>query len=215
MPEDETMRVNTMGTFYLMDAARRLGVQTVIMASTYFVLGVGNRISSSPFKVSYLPIDEKHPLRPEDTYSLSKLLAEEILSAFNRAYGIRTVALRLLGVHYPEHARHTFGQTPLMESTATSVTGLVGTTWQYVDARDVAQACRLALEAEGMNGFEAFFLATDTTLLEDTRVVVERLYPELEEMAATLCGKQGIISIEKARAKLGFTPQHSWRTESV
>jgi nucleoside-diphosphate-sugar epimerase len=72
LPEDETMRVNTMGTYYLLDAARRLGVKKVAAASTYYVLVWDFASATKPFVVEYLPIDEEHPLRPEDTYSLSK-----------------------------------------------------------------------------------------------------------------------------------------------
>ena len=82
MPEDETMRVNTMGTFYMIDAARRLGVKRFAMASTFYVLGLGFNISDRPFWPEYLPIDEKHPCTPESTYGMSKLLGEEILAAF-------------------------------------------------------------------------------------------------------------------------------------
>ena len=209
LPEDETMRVNTMGTYYLLDAARRLGVRQVVMASTFYVLGLGFRISDKPFVVDYLPMDEEHPNRPEDTYSLSKILDEEILAAFNRAYDIQGVALRLMGVDMPHRTTHNMGQTP--EAKPGWVGGPRGTTWQYVDARDVAQACRLSLEAKGLEGFEAFYLSTDTQLAEETRAAVERLYPDLKEMAAKLKGHEGIISIEKARRKLGYEPRHSWR----
>ncbi|MBM3188369.1 MAG: NAD(P)-dependent oxidoreductase [Chloroflexi bacterium] len=211
LPEDETMRVNTMGTFYILDAARRLGVRQVLFASTFYVLGLGNRISDAPFVVEYLPIDEGHPLRPEDTYGLSKVLGEEILAAFNRAYDIQTIAFRLMGVTYPHVNVGWFSTNVVPEAKPGHVGGPIGTTFQYVDARDVARACRLALSAEGLDGFEAFYLATDTMLAEDTRVVVERLYPDLRAMAANLKGKEGMVSIEKARRKLGFEPQYSWR----
>ena len=209
MPEDETMRVNTMGTYYLMDAARRLGVLKVAMASTFYVLGLGFRISDRPFVVEYLPIDERHPCRPESTYCLSKLLDEEILAAFQRAYGIQTAAFRLMGVHYAHYPTHRFDQVP--EARPDHVGGPKGTTWQYVEGRDVAQACRLFLETPPFEQFEAFYLATDTTLAEDTRVVVERTCPDLAAMAAVLQGKEGMISIKKAQEMLGYRPQHSWR----
>jgi nucleoside-diphosphate-sugar epimerase len=207
LPEDETMRVNTMGTYYLLDAARRLGVRKVVMASTFFVLGLGFRISDKPFVVEYLPIDEEHPLRPEDTYSLSKVLGEEILAAFSRAYDIQTVAFRLMGVDYPHWRRHTFGVDPERRPEGMKRFS----TFQYVEAEDVALACRLALEAEGLEPFEAFYLATDTTLAGETRPVLERVYPELAAMASSIQGYDGLISIEKARRKLGYDPQHSWR----
>jgi nucleoside-diphosphate-sugar epimerase len=210
-PEDETMRVNTMGTYYLLDAARRLGVRKVVMASTYYVLGMGFRISKDPWVVDYLPIDEEHPCRPEDTYGLSKLLDEEILEAFGRAYGIQGAAFRLMGVVYPHRETGWFQTNMMPEAQPDHKGGPYGTTWQYVDARDVVQACQLALEAKGLERFEAFYLSTDTMLAEETRVVVERCCPDLKEMAANLKGYEGMISINKARKKLGYEPKWSWR----
>jgi len=213
LPEDETMRVNTMGTYYLLDAARRLGVKKVAAASTYYVLGLGFRISNKPFVVEYLPIDEEHPLRPEDTYSLSKMLNEETMAAFSRAYDMQCVAFRLMGVTFPHREVGWFKPGEKPEAQPNHVGGPLGGTLQYVDARDVAQACRLALEVEGLEPFEAFYLATDTVLAEETRMVVERCYPDLKEMAANLKGYEGIISIKKAQQKLGYKPQWSWRDQ--
>lgn len=211
LPEDETMRVNTMGTFYVVDAARRLGVEKVLFASTYYVLGLGNRTSSDPWIVEYLPIDEEHPCRPESTYGLSKLLGEEILKSFSRAYGLQTVAFRLMGVVYQHRPTGWFNPPDRPPADPDHRGGPIGTTWQYVDARDVAQACALALVAENLEPFEAFYLATDTTLDEETGEVIARCCPDLKEMAANIKGFDGMISIEKARRKLGFTPRYSWR----
>jgi len=212
LPEDETMRVNTMGTFYLMDAARRLNVKKVLFASTYYVLGMGNRSSKDPWIVEYLPIDEEHPLTPEDTYGLSKMLDEEILRTFSRAYGIQTVAFRLMGVVYPHRSGGWFNPPDNPPAQRDHKGGPFGTTWQYVDARDIAQACGLALEAEGLEPFEAFYISTDTTLAEETSAVIARCCPDLKEMAANVKGFEGMISIDKIRAKLGYEPKYSWRT---
>lgn len=215
LPEDETMRVNEMGTYYLVDAARRLGVKRVAFASSFYVLGLGFRITDKPFQVDYLPIDEEHPLRPEDTYSLSKVLGEEMLKAFSRAYGIQTIALRLQPIDHKTARGLPGGQgerAPLHpEARPDWVGGPTGWTYQYVDVRDAALAFRLALEAEGLEEFEAFYIQTDTVLEEDTRAVVGRTCPDLKEMAANLHGKEGMISGQRAREKLGYEPQHSWR----
>ena len=88
------------------------------------------------------------------------------------------------------------------------------TTWQYVDGRDMAVACRLAVEKDLENDFEAFFIATDNKFAGETRQVVEENFPELKEMAANLKGTEGIISIKKLKDLLGYDPQYSWRNES-
>src|SRR5258708_10463915 len=53
IPWDETMQVNTMGTFYLLEAAKRAGVRVVVTATSNCVLGHGFRISGTGFPISY------------------------------------------------------------------------------------------------------------------------------------------------------------------
>ena len=209
--EDSTMRTNTMGTYYLLDAAARLGgVRQVIFASTFYALGLGNRISDHPFQVDYLPIDEDHPLRPEDSYGLSKMFGEEMLKGYHRAYGITAVAFRLMGVHYPHNDNSgQYDVTPVSQPDHRG--GPIKTTYQYVDARDVANACVLAIDAANLDGFEAFYLSTDTVYSEDTKDLVARVWPDLAPLARRIQGTDGIITDAKARRKLGYKPEYSWR----
>jgi nucleoside-diphosphate-sugar epimerase len=214
MPEWSTMEINTMGSFYVMDAARRLGIKKVIAASSYFVLGIGFRLSGTSYQPQYLPMDEEHPLLPEDSYSLSKVLGEEIYKAFCRAYGMRVVAMRLLGVYYynwPKNT-HTFNVT-VPAATEADKGYLVSNTYQYVDARDIAIFTRLSIEAANLDPFEAFFVSTDTKYTEPTSVIAARRWPFLAEMAKNIPGTEGLISIKKAEKLLGYKPQYSWRNQ--
>jgi nucleoside-diphosphate-sugar epimerase len=216
MPEQATMEINTMGSFYIVDAARRLGVKKVIAASSYFVLGIGFRLSGTSFQPEYLPMDEEHPLLPEDSYSLSKVLGEEIYKAFVRAYDMRVVAMRLLGVYYHDNERsriqHQFNIT-VPAATPDNKGYLISNTYQYVDARDIAIFVKLSIEAQNLNPFEAFFVSTDTKYTEPTSVIVARRWPFLAEKAKDIPGTEGIISIKKAEHLLGYKPAHSWRTQ--
>jgi len=214
MPEWSTMEINTMGSFYVMDAARRLGIKKVIAASSYFVLGIGFRLSGTSYQPQYLPMDEEHPLLPEDTYSLSKVCGEEIYKAFCRAYDQRVVAMRLLGVYYYNWPRntHTFNVT-VPAATEQDKGYLISNTYQYVDARDIAIFVKLSIEANNLNPFEAFFVSTDTKYTEPTAVIAARRWPFLAEMAKNIPGTEGLISIKKAERLLGFRPQYSWRNQ--
>jgi len=68
-------QTNVVGTFNVHHAAFRLGVKRVVSASSNAIVGwsYGER-----FVPDYLPIDEDHPLRPEDVYGLSKEIGETI-----------------------------------------------------------------------------------------------------------------------------------------
>ena len=216
MNEDETMSVNTMGTYYMLDAARRLGVKEVIAASSYFALGIGFRISGKSFEPEYLPIDEEHPCTPEDTYSLSKLLNEETMKAFSRAYGMKCVAMRLLGVFYEnnEFSKKMYKfNVSVPEPKPDEVDMLVSNTYQFADARDIARFVELAINAKNLGPFEAFYIATDTVYTDDTVDVIKRRWPSLAKkgFGMDIKGTEGIISIGKARKLVGYEPQFSWR----
>ncbi|HEX2033519.1 MAG TPA: NAD(P)-dependent oxidoreductase [Chloroflexota bacterium] len=216
LPEDETFRVNLLGTYYVLDAARRAGVRRIAAASSFFVLGLGFRISQRRWDPAYLPIDEAHPNTPEDSYSLSKLLNEEMLAAYSRAWGLRTIALRLLGVSYPHRERDAqperFGQLA-PPGPATGVGNF--TAWMYLDGRDGAQAFRLAIEKDDLPQHDVFFVATDSRLSEPAREAIARVFPHLADAASRMAPHDLPISIEKARRVLGYEPRHSWRTTSA
>ena len=218
LPEDETFRVNTMGTYYLMDAARRIGgVRRVIHASSFFVLGLGFRLSGTPYIPAYLPMDEQTALEPEDSYSLSKVLGEEILQAYSRAYGIETVALRLLGVYYhnveASRQMHTFDMdVPEVDDVAKGYPN--NSTYQYADARDIAEFILLAMTAELNHRFEPYFVATDVRYRHSTQDALKRRWPLLLEkgLGQNIEGNDPLISIDKSRRELGYEPKHSWRS---
>jgi nucleoside-diphosphate-sugar epimerase len=207
MPWDETMRVNTMGTYYLLEACKRAGVQVVVAVTSNCVLGHGFRLSDTPFPLQHLPIDESHPLDFEDSYSLSKHLKEDMMAAYSRAYGLRCYGIRPATIFRPEM------QQGYAESYKPP------TEWSewffgYNDVRDVAGAITLCLEA-GLAGklppYDNYFVnADDTLVLEDSRAVVARLKPEWLPKAEALTGRQAFISAEKAKQALGWAPRHSW-----
>ena len=209
-PEDNTMRINVMGTYYMMDAARRLNVKKVIFGSSYYVLGLGFRISNTPYQCDALPIDETHALRPEDTYSTSKLIGEEIVESFCRSYGMKGVAFRYMGISYPFRS-YTFDQDPLKDKKEGFVGGPINTTYQYSDGRDIAYATHLAIDKDLPSHFEAFYISTDNVFKGETAPIVKALYPDLAHMADNIKGEDSIISDKKLRDMLGYAPKYSWR----
>jgi UDP-glucose 4-epimerase len=203
---EDTFRNNTLGTYYLLEAARELGVRRVVFASSNCALGHCARISG-PFLPEMLPIDERHPQRVEDNYGLSKVVNEETLAAYARAYDIDSVALRLAWCWGPdEHAWRS--EQPFDASKH------VGGFWAYIDMRDVAQAFRRALHAElpGSPACRAVYIsAADTMADEPSAELVERYYPHLRESAARLSGHESLFSWRAAHETIGYTPEYSWR----
>ena len=198
-PEEATFRNNTLSTYNIFSAATTLHLQRVVWASSETTLGL-------PFereKPAYAPIDEEHPLYPESSYALSKVISEEMARQFNRWSGIPFVGLRFSNIMEPHDYERfaSFASDPNLRK---------WNLWGYVDARDVAQSCRLGLEAD-IKGTEAFIIAAaDTVMNRPSRELLAEVFPgvplhgEIEEF-------ETLLSIRKARKLLGYNPQYSWR----
>jgi nucleoside-diphosphate-sugar epimerase len=93
-----TYQTNVVGTFNVHHAAFRLGIKRVVSASSNAVVGWSY---SDNFVPDYLPVDEDHPLRPEDPYGLSKEIGETIARSY-ALKGLETISLRPSGVVTPE-----------------------------------------------------------------------------------------------------------------
>ncbi|GLV55518.1 UDP-glucose 4-epimerase [Dictyobacter sp. S3.2.2.5] len=198
-PEEATFRNNTLSTYNIFSAATTLKLQRVVWASSETTLGL-------PFereKPVYAPIDEEHPLNPESSYALSKVISEEMARQFSRWSGIPFVGLRFSNIMEP----HDYARFPSFSEDAKSRKWNL---WGYVDARDVAQSCRMGLEAD-IQGAEAFIIAAaDTVMNRPSRDLLAEVFPgvplkgEIEEF-------ETLLSITKARKLLGYQPQYSWR----
>lgn len=209
LPFDETMKVNTLGTYYLMEAARRQRVKVVVASTSNCVLGHLEyfRHSGQRFPLEYLPVDEQHPKHVEDTYSLSKQFQEEIMHSFSRSYGIRTYAIRPSTIYRVERQIEAAKSYAPPDNWDAALNG-------YADIRDLARAFRMCMEA-GLAGdlplFDDYYVNNpDTWSLEDSKDMVARLRPDLAHLAEGLVGRQSLISAAKAEKALGWKAEHSW-----
>lgn len=192
---------NTISNYNVLEAAAKMGIEKVCMASS--VNAIGLSYSRRPH-YDYFPIDENHPKRVEDCYSLSKLVGEAQGDAFARLYDDMTLSsLRFHGLIVPGHYERwrTHPRTPYKDQSL----------WGYTDVRDAARACRLAIEAD-FKGHEAFFIiAADTSSRTPSLELAERFYPDVP-ITGDLAGFNSFFNCEKAKRLLGWTHERSWRT---
>ena len=195
-----TFRTNITSTFNVFEAAALLGIKRVVWASSETTIGL-------PFDdepPAYVPIDEEHPLLPQSSYALSKVLMEEMARQYHRRYGITIVGLRFSNVMEP----HDYERFPTFWD---DVRPRKFNLWSYVDARDVAQSCRLALEADIEGGVDHFLVAAADTVMRQTNAeLLDELFPDVEQRG-DMDNHDTLLSIEKARRVLGYEPQYSWR----
>ena len=196
--EETTFRTNMLSTYNVFEAARLLGLPRVVWASSETILGL-------PFEreqPAYAPIDEEHPAYPESSYALSKLVSEELGRQLHRWTGTPYVALRFSNIMEPD-------DYPQFPSVWDDPRIRRWNLWGYVDARDVAQSCRLALDADV--GAEHFIVAAaDTVMNRPSRELMAEVYPSVP-YRPTAGEFDTLLSIEKARRLLGYEPRWSWR----
>lgn len=198
-PDAETFRNNMLGTYNVLQAARRAGVRRVVYASSETVLGL-------PFDTPppYIPVDEDYPARPESTYSLVKHLEEQMCRELVRwDPDLSISALRFSNVmDVADYAGFpAFDADPALRR---------WNLWAYIDGRDGAQAVARAL-AHGRPGFEAYVIANaDTVMSRTSAELAADVYPGVE-VRKELGEHETMLSIDKARRLLGYEPQHTWR----
>ena len=190
---------NVTSSYHVFAAARAAGITNVVWASSETLLGL-------PFETPppYLPVDEDYPARPETTYALGKLLDEQMAGQFCRWNPeLKMIGLRFSNVMEPaDYADFpSFDADPALRS---------WNLWSYIDARDGAQAVRLALAYQA-SGLEVFIIANaDTVMTQPTATLAAQVYPDVA-IRKPLGTNEALMSIDKARRLLGYEPRHTWR----
>jgi nucleoside-diphosphate-sugar epimerase len=197
-PAARTFTDNTAMNSNVFFAAAAQGLERVVWASSETTLGLDFEIPPR-----YAPLDEEHYPFPTTTYSLSKVVGETLAAHVSGWSGIPFVALRLSNVIRPEiyPTFASFQQDPAVRRF---------NLWSYIDVRDAALACRLALTAE-VSGAESFIIAAaDTVMTTPSAELMARVFPETS-ITRELGEFESLQCIDRARRVLGFHPVHSWR----
>lgn len=202
-PDSETLGNNVSATYNVLRAAADMGVKKVAIASSTAAFGF--IYATQLWAPDYLPLDENHPSRPQDSYGLSKVLGERIADSIVALYRDMTVSsLRFPGVIFDltyESFRERWRNPRLRAS------GF----WTYIDARDAAQACRLALEAK-FKGHEVFIAsAPNNCMIQPTLELIKKYLPRGAKIKKVSGTHWSCVDSAKARRMLGFRPQHVWQ----
>jgi UDP-glucose 4-epimerase len=200
----KVMETNTLGTFCVLEASRSAEVEKIIFASSDAVLGMAQ--SKTEFPPEYLPIDEKHPLKPKDPYGISKLLGERMCRCYAIGYDINIIALRFSNILCP-------GDELKYLDDAKDPTTRRKSLWAWVHVGDAVNAIVGALDFE-LQGLEVFHIAADDICLLSLNVkeLLEKYFPKTT-IRRPLTSKESLIDCRKAKQVLGL--QISRRFEEV
>jgi len=200
-PDNEVFRINALGTYNVIEAAVKLGIRKVVIASSETTYGLV--FANEPRSPRYFPLDEEYDVDPMDSYALSKIVNEQTARAFALRSGFDIYALRIGNVIEP----HEYDLFPKWFADPGFRKRIA---WSYIDARDLGQITDLAIEKNGL-GYQVFNAANDDTSSDlPTRELIERFYPGVP-LKRELGEYETLLSNRKAREVLGFQARHSWR----
>ena len=203
--DNETFRVNTMGTYNVIEAAVGLGVKKIIFASSETTYGIC--FADGERKPEYIPVDEEHPTVPGDSYAMSKVCNEVTGRSFQQRSKADIYGLRINNVIEPHEYKEMF--PAFVDNPDLRRRNI----FAYIDARDLGQMVDCCLKTDGL-GYEVFNVANPDASVDLTSAeIAERYYqgvPYKHEMAPD----ETMYSIEKARRLVGFGPVHRWRDET-
>ena len=197
--------VNVLGTFRVLDAARRVGVGRVVLASTGGAL-IGD---ATP------PVDERSLPKPISPYGASKLAGEGYAHAFAKTYGVRTVAIRFGNVYGPWSGRKRGVLNVFFESIHSGAPMVIygdgSASRDYVHVDDISSALQLGLEKDVPGGtvlHAASGVETTVTELADLCRRAAGVPGHPIEYRAKRAGEVGrnFASYDLAHQLLGYTP---------
>ncbi len=204
-PPEKVFRTNTLGTFNVLEACATNGIRRLIFISSESVLGFA--FSTTRMWPEYIQIDERHPLRAQDPYGLSKIACEQLCSGFTRRTGMQTICLRPPWVWVPEP-----DEMKMYATLRKDYKKWYKNLWAYIHVFDVAKAVRKCVESVTLPTHGAYFICSPETWVEDeTRRLVADFFPETKNVRPNLHGNFSLISCDKARTDFGFNPGHTWR----
>ncbi|MCR9237949.1 MAG: NAD(P)-dependent oxidoreductase [Alphaproteobacteria bacterium] len=200
-PDNETFRVNTIGTYNVIEAAVKLGIPKIVIASSETTYGIC--FADGEVDLDYLPVDEDYEVNPMDSYGLSKVVNEDTARAFQRRSGFDIYALRIGNVIEPhEYDRFPgFFENPIQRRR---------NIFCYIDARDLGQIVDLCLEKDGL-GYQVFNAGNNNNSVDiPSAEIVKRFFPNVP-LTRELEDEEALYSNRKIRDMLGFKEQHNWR----
>ena len=198
---------NTGATFAALQAAADAGIRVAAIASSGSAYGTA--FSPKLSHPRYAPVDEAHPLDNADPYGLSKEVDERTAEMFTRRYRMSVAALRFHWIATAEEQRDSVDRLRAGVVDEDRLRAL----WGYVDLRDAARACRLAVETAVREpyGFVPMnIVAADILADEPLDQLITRHAPGIEIRGDLT---RGGFAIDRAERVIGWRPEHSWRDD--
>jgi len=203
-PAHRVFANNLMATFNALEAAVRWGVPRFVNVSSETVPGFF--FAEREWLAEYAPVDEEHPIRPQDPYATSKHFGEQLMDAAMRRSDIRAITIRPSWVQWEGNYAGNLGPALRDPENTPSVSF-----WSYIDVHDLADALLLAAESE-LDAHEVFYIASpDNHANRPLAELIRHHHGDAVPVRELAREDASGTSIEKARRLLGYAPSRSWR----
>jgi nucleoside-diphosphate-sugar epimerase len=198
---------NLLAAFNVIEACVRSGVGRLVNVSSETVVGM--MFAERPFEPAYFPIDEDHPVLPQDPYALGKCFAEQLCDAAVRRSDLRCITIRPTWVQ--DSASYARNLGPMIRSARADAPEATFNGWSYIDAYDLAVALRLSVESD-LPGHEVMYVCSpDSAGVTDTVAALRAQYGDRVEYRSFARPDASGTSAAKAERLLGWRPTRSWR----
>ncbi|KAJ5090645.1 hypothetical protein N7532_009329 [Penicillium argentinense] len=202
--DNETFRSNTMSTYNIIEAACKLNIKKIILASSITTYGVS--YAEGDVEYPSFPVDEEVDANPMDTYAIAKVCGERVARGFARRFGRDIYVLRIGRIVAPEEYKEAMFESYVKEPEKWAVHA-----WAYTDARDLGKMCDLAVHKDGL-GFQIFNAVNDeiTNYAASSEGFLKKVLPNspfTREMGA----REAPVTNRKMKELLGFSQDHPWQ----
>lgn len=195
---------NMLSTFNVLEAAIAAGVTRFVNFSSETVPGF--IFAHRPFKPEYLPVDEEHPIRPQDPYATAKWFSELLCERAVERSDMRCTSIRPSWVQDEGSYERNLG--PIVRDPSV----LIDNYCSYVDVHDLCDAVVLVIET-GLPGHEVFYIASPDTIGGHPLVETVTTHYDGGDIEFRPVEREDAsgVSSAKARRLLGWKPTRSWR----
>lgn len=198
---------NVTGTFTVLEQAGQAGIRRAVISSSYSVLGL--TFAPTMRHPAYLPIDELVPLQVEDPYAHSKQVDELSADLIWRRHGMTVVALRL---PFLGGIDDTIRERAARVAIDPGFSNAAREFWTYLDTRDAARACVMAL-LEPPPGCHVVSVAAPNTLAPyPTEQLLDAYHPDVPRRIA-FPGRTAPFDLARAHDLLKFSAEILWEVD--
>ena len=209
---DSYVDTNIKGTLNVLQAARELGINRVLVTSTSEVYGTAK----------YVPIDEKHPFQGQSPYSATKIGADRLAESFYRSFNLPVTIVRPFNTYGPRQSARAVIPTiitQLLSGYKTIKLGSLTPTRDFTYVKDTVNGFIEISRSSNTVGEEINIASqTEISIGELAREIIDQINPK----ASIVCEEQRLRpeksevnrlygSNEKIKTLTAWKPRYSLR----